>query len=170
LVVGGGEFMATLAASNRRTRLRVWWAPGENPASTLVDASDDDILGHRSPPWCIVEESLHHPCWVLSVGVVVLSCSSPSARWCTSLGSAWMSGRRLWFVASAVLRWGVWVSVLIAWAFWLLTYVERGLRIGVLHFVLYRFLASFPYKLANSIFLYHWKGKSFASFKKKLGK
>jgi hypothetical protein len=24
LVVGGGEFMATLAASNRRTRLRVW--------------------------------------------------------------------------------------------------------------------------------------------------
>jgi hypothetical protein len=70
-------------------------------------------------------------------------------------GPVWILGRKLRFVASAVLRGGVWVSVLIASVFWLSTCVEHGIGIGVLHFVLYRFSASFSYELAKSVLLYH---------------
>jgi hypothetical protein len=64
--------------------------------------------------------------------------------------------------ASAVLQRDVWVSAVFTWAFPSSTRVEGD----VMRFVLYLFLASFPYKLANLILLYHLKCKSFASLKK----
>jgi hypothetical protein len=112
----------------------------------LVDAGDDGALSRRSP---IIEEPLHHQCWVLSVGVVVSSCSSSSPRWCVALGPAWMLERRLLIVASSMLCRGVWVSALIARAFRSSTSVERGLGADMVCFVLYRFLSSFSYKMAT---------------------
>ena len=76
---------------------------------------------------------------------------SSSARCCAALGPAWISERRLrLYLRSVALR--CLVSALVAWASWSSTRVEHGLGAGVLRFVLYRFSASFPYKLAIHFF------------------
>ena len=56
---------------------------------------------------------------------------SSLARWCTALGPAWMSERRLRVIASTVLRRGVRVSTSVVWAAWSLTRLGGGLGAGV---------------------------------------
>ena len=88
--------------------------------------------------------------------------------WSAALGPAWMSEWRLRFLHPPCC-----VEVCGWWLWSLGCFGGRLVRNTILGPVcsvsrLYRFSASFSYKLANSFLLYQWKDKTFATLQKKL--
>ena len=88
-------------------------------------------------PGGIVEEPLHHPL-VVSVLLFVIGLVV------RGLGAGVDVGAAAPVLAYAVLRLGVWVVTLVAWAIWSQTRRERGLGAGVLCFSVVSVFGQFP--------------------------